>query len=264
MWEYALKHYHPVMFRQEFMAAFDAMAGVSLSGEWLKFFVEGNPDIQTDDIGLPRYRDENGELRVALDIYMAVDPAISLSDNADHFAIAIIGLTKDRSQAFVLDYWLGRIQIPDQLDKIREWYLKWRPQYIAIESVAYQAALAQLASRMEGLPPVVPVMTKTKKNDRLMQMGPVFRIGKVRIRKSHKEFIEQWVNFDHSVKNNADDLLDAVEMALSAAGVLFPMDPFAAALDDTRGSSIEEEAYLQILRNKNKRDVYDPELGSEA
>jgi predicted phage terminase large subunit-like protein len=264
MWEYALKHYHPVMFKQEFMAAFDAMAGVSLPGEWLKFFVEGNPDIQTDDVGLPRYRDDNGELRVALDIYMAVDPAISLADSADHFAIAIVGLSKDRSQAFLLDYWLGRIQIPDQLDKIREWYLKWRPQFIAIESVAYQAALAQLAARMDGLPPVMAVMSKTKKNDRIMQMGPVFRIGKVRIRKSHKEFIEQWVNFDHSIKNNADDLLDAVEMALTAAGVLFPIDPFAAALEDTRGSSLEEEAYLQILRNKNKRDVYDPELGSEA
>jgi hypothetical protein len=65
-------------------------------------------------------------------------------------------------------------------------------------------------------------------------------------------------------KNNDDDLLDAVEIALSAAGVLFPMiRSLMAALDDTRGS-LEEEAYLQILRNKNKRDVYDPELGSEA
>jgi hypothetical protein len=74
MWEYALKHYHPVMFRQEFMAAFDAMAGVSLSGEWLKFFVDGNPDIQTEDIGLPRYRDDNGDMRANLDCSSASTP----------------------------------------------------------------------------------------------------------------------------------------------------------------------------------------------
>jgi hypothetical protein len=38
-WEYALKHYHPIMFRQEFMAAFDAMAGVALQGDWLRYYV---------------------------------------------------------------------------------------------------------------------------------------------------------------------------------------------------------------------------------
>jgi hypothetical protein len=265
MWEYALKHYHPVMFRQEFMAAFDAMAGVSLSGEWIKYFVEGNPDVQTDDVGLPRYRDDDGNMRANLRLFLGIDPAISLSDDADHFAIALIGITRSNDQAFLLDYWVGRIQIPEQLDKIREWYLKYRPEIIAIESVAYQAALAQLASRMDGLPPVVPVMNQTKKkNDRIMQMGPVFRIGKVRVRKSHKEFIDQWVSFDYANKNNDDDLLDAVEIALSAAGVLFAVNPLMAALEDARGSSIEEEAYLQILRNKNKRDIYDPELGSEA
>jgi hypothetical protein len=72
------------------------------------------------------------------------------------------------------------------------------------------------------------------------------------------------VSFDYETKNNDDDLLDAVEIALSGAGVMFAVNPLMAALEDTRGSSIEEEAYLQILRNKNKRDVYDPELGSEA
>jgi hypothetical protein len=152
MWEYALKHYHPVMFRQEFMAAFDAMAGVSLSGEWLKYFVDGNPDIQTDDIGMPRYRDDDGNMRANLDLFIGVDPAISLSDSADHFAIAVVGLTKDRSQAFLLDYWVGKIQIPEQLDKIREWYLKYRPQYIGIE-VRRVSGCARAARRAHGRPP---------------------------------------------------------------------------------------------------------------
>jgi hypothetical protein len=265
MWTYALEHYHPVMFRQEFMAAFDAMAGVSLSGEWLKFFVDGNPDVQTDDIGLPRYKDEGGQWRSSLRLFIGVDPAISLSDTADHFAMALIGVTRDHSQAFLLDYFVDRIQIPDQLDKIREWFLKYRPEYIGIESVAYQAALAQLAARMEGLPPIVPIISQTKKkNDRLMQMGPVFRIGKVRIRKTHARFIDQWVSFDHEVKNNDDDLLDAVEIALSAAGVLLPTIPLTDQLLDAVGGSIEEEAYLQILRKKDKNQAFDPELGIEA
>jgi phage terminase large subunit-like protein len=265
-WEYALKHYHPVMFRQEFMAAFDALAGVSLSGEWLKFFVDGNPDIQSDDIGLPRYRDDDGQMRSNLRLFIGVDPAISLSDDADHFAMALIGITRDNSQAFLLDYFVDRIQIPEQLEKIREWFLKYRPEYIGIESIAYQQALAQLASRMDGMPPIVPILSQTKKkNDRIMQLGPPFRIGKIRIRRSHAKFIDQWVSFDYAERNNEDDLLDAVEIALSAAGVLLPTIPLADQfLDGVQGDSLEEEAYLQILRNKDKKKAYDPELGNQA
>lgn len=264
-WEYALQHYHPVMFRQEFMAAFDALSGLSLSGEWLKFFVDGNPDIQTDDIGLPRFRDEDGQMRSNLRLFIGVDPAISLSDAADSFAMALVGITRDNSQAFLLDYYVGKIQFPEQLDKIKEWFLKYRPELISVEAVAYQQALAQAASRIEGLPPIAMAMPGTKKkNDRLMQMGPVFRIGKVRIRKSHSEFINQWVSFDYEQKNNNDDLLDAVEIALSSAGVLLPTIPLADQfLDGVQGRSLEEDAYLQILRNKDKNQVWDPELGSE-
>jgi hypothetical protein len=113
------------------------------------------------------------------------------------------------------------------------------------------------------VPPIVPIISQTKKNDRLMQMGPVFRIGKVRIRKTHARFIDQWVSFDHEVKNNDDDLLDAVEIALSGRACCSRWIRSRQHSTDTRGS-LEEEAYLQILRNKNKKDVYDPELGSEA
>jgi phage terminase large subunit-like protein len=264
-WDYALKHYHPIMFRQEFMASFDALAGIALSGDWLKFYVSGNPDIQTEDIGLPRYKDENGQLRVGLRMFLGIDPAISLADDADHFAMALIGITRDNSQAFLLDYYVDRIQFPDQLDKIREWFLQYRPEMIGIEANAYQRALAQMAARMEGMPPVVPVISKSKKEERILGLGPVFKIGKVRINRRHAKFIDQWVSYDPAKKNGDDDLLDAVEIALGVAGVLLPMQPFADHFDaDTRGSSLEEEAYLQILSKKNKNLNYDPELGSEA
>lgn len=264
-WDYALKHYHPVMFRQEFMASFDALAGVALQGDWLKFFVDGNPDIQTDDIGLPKYKDENGLVRNNLRLFIGIDPAISLSDTADSFAMALIGLAKTGDQAFLLDYFVGKIPFPDQLDKIRAWHLQYRPEIIAIESVAYQRALAQAAMRLEGLPPIVPIISQTKqKNERLLQLGPVFKVGKVRIRKTAREFIDQWVSFDPDKKNNKDDLLDAVEIALGAAGVLFPMDPFADQLRDSEPQTLEDEARLQILQRQQNNRAYDPELGSEA
>jgi hypothetical protein len=37
-WEAAKLDLHPMLFRQEFMASFDSMAGKELSGDWLKYY----------------------------------------------------------------------------------------------------------------------------------------------------------------------------------------------------------------------------------
>lgn len=264
-WEYALKHYHPIMFRQEFMAAFDAMAGVALQGDWLRYYTIGNPDVQTDDIGLPRVKSEDGQLKFNLDVFIGVDPAISLADDADHFALAVIGKTRDGTQAFLLDYIYDRLAFPDQLDVIREQFLKWRPQMIGIESNAYQRALLQMTARMDGLPPVVPVISKSKKEERILGLGPIFKIGKVRIQRRHAQFIDQWVSYDPAKKNSDDDLLDAVEIALGTAGVLLPQSPVTGLLENQSGTqTLEEVAWSQVLAAKNRDRAYDPELGVEG
>jgi len=266
-WEYYRRRYHPIMFRQEFLASFEAFTGIALQGDWLHYWTQGNPDIQSGEVTIKPYLNaETGQYK--LRIFLGIDPAISLSDNADHFAMAVIGLTEDNSQAFLLDYWVGRIEFPDQLDKIREWHQQWRPEIIGIESNAYQRALAQMAYRLEGLPPVVPVWTPpgSKKNERILGMSPIFKTGRVRIRRNMPEFIDQWVNFDPEKKNQDDDLLDAVEIALGAAGVLLPRKPYAAAIEDhVDGSDVESEALKQIKELKTKRSnrPWDPDLGTE-
>jgi predicted phage terminase large subunit-like protein len=261
MWEYALENYHPIMFRQEFMAAFDAMAGVALQGDWLKYYVLGNPDVQTDDIGLPKDRDG----KLALDLFIGVDPAISLADAADFFAMALIGLTKDRTQVYLLEYYLEKIPFPDQLDKIREWFLKYRPQLIGIEANAYQRALVQMTARMEGLPNIVGVMSKGKKEERILGMGPLFKVGKVRINKKHADFIDQWVSYDPAKRNQHDDLLDAVEIALGAASVLLPIRPDVSLFGEIRrDDSLQGQAWDHISQASGKQRPYDPELGADS
>ena len=261
-WEYYKQRYHPIMFRQEFMAAFDAFTGIALQGDWLKFWVRGNPDIKTGDLGLgDLYDKETG--RYKLRIFLGIDPAISQADTADHFAMAVIGLTEDNTQAYLLDYYVGRMEFPDQLDKLREWHQQWRPQMIGIESNAYQHALAQMAYRMEGLPPIVPVFAAGKKNERILAMSPLFKVGRVRLSRDHVDFIDQWVNFDPSKKNQKDDLLDAVEIALGTAGVLLPRAPYKAAIDEPTTPSQEAAARIRQMKAKRNRP-YDPELGAAA
>lgn len=265
-WERYKRRYHPVFFLQEFMASFDAFVGISLQGEWLKFFVKGNPDVQTSDISIKHLLTSEGNYR--LRVFIGVDPAISLSDRADHFAMAAIGVTEDNTQAFLLETYLGRITFPEQLDLIREWHLKWRPELIGVESNAYQAALSQQVARLDTFPPVVPQLGVGKKNDRILSMSPLFKIGKVRIRRTESDFIDQWLNFDHEKKNQDDDLLDAVEIALRTAGVLLPRDPNLSFLDEDQGPSNPTPAQLakaqiRAIRNGENRP-YHPDLGEEA
>lgn len=260
-WEYARDNLHPVVFAQEYLASFDAMTGLTLHGPWLKYWVHGKPEANSEAITLPK--DKDG--RAAIRLFIGIDPAISLSDDADSFAMALIGLSTDNTQAFLMDTFLGKIDFPDQLDKIQEWFLKYRPERIGIESNAFQKALAQMAARMEGLPPVIPVFSKGDKNERIITMSPLFKIGKVRIHERHNDFIEQWINFDGAKKNQKDDLLDAVEIALGVAGVLLPMMPHETLFDDMdRPTSIAEEARLQLIAARNGSQIYDPDLGAEA
>lgn len=253
-WVYAKESMHPALFQQEYMAAFDAMAGLTLSGDWLHYYTMGDEDLDRDLITIPK--DAGGRLKLRK--YIGVDPSTGESD--DEFAISVLGVTEDLTQAFLLDYWLGHLQFPDQVDKIREYQLKWRPELIGIESNAYQRSLVQQSNRLQGFPGIVPVISKGSKTERLISMSPIFKIGKLRIHQKHSEFIDQWVSYDGKKKINRDDLLDSVEIGLGVAGVILPRMETGHQAEPT---DEHQEAAAQIRANK-KRGAYDPELGSEA
>lgn len=254
-WEREKRDRHPIIFKREYMASFKAMHGIELEGDWLHYYTIGQPG--PDDIQVPR--SDGG--RLDLRLFIGVDPAVSLSDTADHFAMVLVGVTRDNTQVFLLDVFKERVAFPDQLDKIREWQLKYRPELIGIEANAYQRALVQQASRLDGFPGIVPILSRGKKFERILAMAPLFKIGKIRIHRKHTDFIDEWVGYDSTVKNPKDDVLDAVEIALGLAGVLLPvmLEP-EKLLPQT---SIHEEA-MEVLRRQKNIDRYDPELGSEV
>lgn len=254
-WVYAKENMHPALFAQEYMASFDAMAGLTLSGDWLHYYTMGDPDLTRDLVGIPR--DETG--KVKLRKYLGIDPSTGESD--DEFAICCIGVTEDLTMAFLLDYWAGHIQFPDQVDTIREWQLKWRPELIGIEANAYQKVLAQQANRLQGFPGIVPVISKGSKTERLIGLSPTLKIGKLRIHETHSKFIDQWVSYNAKSKINRDDVLDSVEVCMSVAGVILPT---MQTRDWQQPKSEHEEAMAQIAAlRQNARNPRDPELGTE-
>ena len=243
-WLELQREYHPMLFKQEFMAAFDSMAGRELHGEWLKYYT-------TDQ--LPR--DKEDPTKLALTTYIGVDPAASLADSADRFAIACVGVTKDGTQAFLLDVWAGRIPFHEQLEKIQEYHLTWKPELIGVESVAYSSVLAQQALRIPGFLPIVPHLAVGKKQLRLLAMAPLFKIGRIRIRKDKLDFIDEWLDYDSSRSNTNDDCLDAVEIAIRTTGALLPGMPDASAIEPG-GYSMEQLVDARRPRSIESEEDY--------
>ena len=221
-WEYTKQRYHPLLFAQEYMAAFDSMAGRDLAGDWLQYYTEEE---------LPR--NEDGSLE-KMRVYVGVDPAVSMSGRGDRFVISVVGVSK-RNQVFLLEQYAAKIPFADQLEKIQEYHIKYNPDIIGIESNAYQAALVQQAERLPSMPPIVPIFAKGKKYERIMAMSPLFRIGKVRIKAEHRDFIDEWINYDASVSNPKDDCLDSVEIALRTAGALLGESFMDSPVGDSSG-----------------------------
>lgn len=259
-WDRLAKTMHPMIFRQEMMASFEAFQGRELMGEWLKYYTLGEPT--GEKIGVPRVKDMPKKFDLTL--YMGVDPAISIADTADRFAMALVGVTKDHTQVFLLDLFAGRIPFPEQVDKIKEWHLKYKPSLIGIEANAYQQALAQQVMRLETLAPVVPIISKQKKTERILGMSPLFKIGKIRIREDQRDFIDEWLDYDSTIKNPHDDVLDAVEMALQTAGALLPELP-NIDLFDKPIVDLNEWARRDLPKNFQKGDygVFDEMMGGE-
>lgn len=259
------ENYHPMLFRREYMAAFDAMAGKELPGDWLKYWVEDTREHAADFI-VPKLKEPTPERPHGynLNVYLGIDPAISLADEADRFAITALGVTEAGTQGFILDQWAGRIAFPDQIDLILEWHARWNPIYIAVEVQAFQRAIEQQLTRIEGVPNIVPMFAKGKKEERILSMAPLFKIGRVRINRNQSDFINEWVDYDSTKKNPADDCLDSAEIAIRAAGIWLPtvsqqpetLKPFG---------SMEELAWSRIPKEKKRDDWYgvDEHLGGD-
>ena len=262
-WKRYLRSYHPLQFKQEFMAAFDALAGRELHGDWLKYYtLKREPD--GDKPPIPR-NPANPE-KYDLTLYMGVDPAISLAEKADRFAMSLVGIQEKTGNAFLIKQYVGKIPFPEQLDKIQEWHTQYRPSIIAIEANAYQAALEQQVARLPGLPNTIPIISREKKFERILAMAPLFRTGRVRILEEHRDFIDEWLNYDSTIKNPEDDALDSVEIALRAAGALLPRMPKVGLFEEEKPASTVEEWVRRDMPGSiwsKGTENYDPTMGAD-
>lgn len=246
-WEEERADTHPLIFATEYMASFDVMMGNALSSEWLHYY--------TDD-------DVDGK---QLEMHLGVDPAISLSGNADRFVITCIGIDRKSNQVYMIDQWAGRIPFPDQVELIEEWYHRFNPVSVGIETVAYQAAISQQVLRLDSFIPVIDIQAKGKKFERILGMSPLFKAARIKIKKSHTDFIQEWLDYDPSLKDPNDDCLDSTEIALRSAGVLTtPHAPVEEDLGESFGLSrtmssqeASDRRFQRLRQSRNSSNTFD-------
>lgn len=146
----------------------------------------------------------------SLQIYMGVDLAISLKEINDQFAIVVIGIDKD-GRVYVLDRYMGRLEIGKQEDKFWEFYDKYKPILAGIESNAYQAAFAQTIrnsakERDDKNVRVLPIVTTLDKLTRAYKLVKIFENMNVFFVKDMMDkLIEQFILFPaHNLKDGFD------------------------------------------------------------
>lgn len=152
-------------------------------------------------------------------VYIGIDPAIADDKDTaekrklDKFAIVIVGFDKISKLIYLYDYTTGYYTFPEQLRLLDKTYTKFQNlsgnvKKVGIENAAYQKALAQQATLLDSLPPVVSVKTGTaSKAAKIEAFGVYSETKRFWIKRTHDEFIEEFINYEPGGKS--PNVLDA-------------------------------------------------------
>jgi len=146
-----------------------------------------------------------------------IDLAISQKENSDFTVIGTFAISRE-GDLLVLDMFRGRVDFATQKRLIKEYFKRYKPSYIGVESVAYQLAMVQ-ELRREGLP-VKELRAKGDKVGRVLSVATRYEAGKV----FHKlgaiwldDFEDEILRFPNG---EHDDMVDVLSYAGIEAGSL--------------------------------------------
>ncbi len=219
-----------VIFNAQYQNDTDAMKGAVFKEEWLQFYdnldalIRGHdapscPRIRTttlkDNPGTPCGKvspDYPRQIAPRLRVYQGVDLAIAQETGSDYFAIVTIGVDSI-GDIYVLDCFQARLSFRQQTAAIIERYRQFDPIKVAIESNAYQAAQVERVKEL-GIVRAVKAFTTRDKLSRAWKLSALFEDGRIRLKRTMRELIEQLLAFP---QGEHDDLIDALDLAIGAA-----------------------------------------------
>ena len=106
----------------------------------------------------------------------------------------------------------GKWSFAQQVERILELYARYAPRVVLIESNQYQRALAEHLAA-QGVR-VAPIMAKSKKEERIMSLAPLYELGLITHALRFVELESELLAYPDS---EYDDLVDALAQAVSYA-----------------------------------------------
>lgn len=155
-------------------------------------------------------------------LYLTIDPAVSLSTDADYTAMLVAGMFKDR-RIRVVDYLHKKVVPHELVDLVFELVKKWKLHRVGIETFAFQKTLKYDILRQQrergiffsvdelgkrhmgkGEPPL-------SKEARIRRLQPYFEQGLVELRSDMRVVVDELLSFP---RGRHDDLIDALSYQL--------------------------------------------------
>lgn len=206
-----LSQQDPVFFAANYLLSPTAGAASEFDTAWLKAYEWDGAQI--------RYRNQLGQIEYVsprdLVTFMSVDPAISDSHEAARSAVPIVG--SDGTNLFLLDDFAEKgIGMFDLAHRVCDGYIRYRPRYVFIETIAYQRAFKEALSQVardRGCPEImsavqdVPSHKGKSKEMRIYGLEPFFKKGIFHYHKSQTRFAHEYASFPNAALR---DTLDAL------------------------------------------------------
>jgi len=206
-------------FFQEYMNIAQSPDDAPFQPDWIKIHNWEYKRIQGQNLLVQNYGDEDNEKAKPVELYAGVDPASSLSARADYFVISIIAIDSENNK-YVVDIYRNRISPAQQPQLIIDYYKKYRPRRVKIETVGYQEALrtgVREIMKEENL--YIPgleagVKPRNSKSERLLSLVPIFAKGQFYFRAEDTHAQGEFLSYP---KGKHDDIMDSIWTALAGA-----------------------------------------------
>lgn len=154
-----------------------------------------------------------------LEYFGAWDIAMGKNNRSDYNAIIVIGRDKRTGVLYVVDAWAKKVPahkaLEVALDKIKE----YGPKIFAVETVASQHDLYRqlrdllIKERIYNVK-LKPVINRSRKEERIESMEPLFENGAIRFMRHQRLLLEQLEQFPNG---DNDDLPDCLQMVVDVS-----------------------------------------------
>jgi predicted phage terminase large subunit-like protein len=184
-----------------------------------------------------RYYDKSDIKGLKLNIFIAVDPALTEKKESDYSAMVCVGIDSQNNW-YILDLWRDKVNPKKLIDQIFFWDAIHKPISTAIESTAFQKTIRfflseEMKKRGHYIPIKELVHTDRSKEERIKGLEPRCEAGAVFFNKDDnltKYILDEMRRFP---KGKNDDLIDALA---SINEIGFPPRKQEYRKDSSRGS----------------------------